>query len=130
MPDFGTIELNVETRSGTSIAQQTYTPDINIGNVASNKFNTPEQQTFEFDVTTQDDYVLAIYAAPSEWSDCIVGQLILTADSYSPAGINPTFHDKEQMRGGDAVYDLQGRKVIHPTKAGIYIHNGRKLIVQ
>jgi len=130
MSDFGTIELNVETRSGASIAQQTYTPDINIGNVASNKFNTPEQQTFEFDVINQDDYVLAIYAAPSEWSDCIVGQLILTADSYSPAGINPTFNDKEQMRGGDVVYDLQGRKVIHPTKTGIYIKNGRKLIVQ
>jgi hypothetical protein len=27
-------------------------------------------------------------------------------------------------------YNLQGQRVEHPQKAGIYIHNGRKVIVR
>ena len=128
MSNFGDVELAVEKRTGsTTIASQTYTPDINIGNVASNNFSSPAQQAFEFDITEQGDYVIAVYSAASEWSDCIVGQLILTANSYVSTGIRnltPTLSKREGV-----VYSLQGRQVTNPQK-GIYIKNGKKVVVK
>lgn len=125
MANFGSVELNIEKRAnGESVAKQTYMPTINIGNVASNNFGNPDQQSLEFDVTEQGDYVIAIYSAASEWSDCIVGQLSLTANSYSSTGIKVI--DNLRLETGD-VYDLQGRKVSVLQK-GIYIQNGKKIL--
>ena len=127
MPDFGLVELSVEKRTGgTSIASQEYMPNINIGNKADNSFSSPQQQTFEFDVTEQGDYVLAIYSAASEWSDCIVGQLSLTANSYVDTGISTaiTHHPSPAT----TLYDLQGRRVGSSAKAGVYIRNGKMIL--
>jgi hypothetical protein len=132
MSNFGPVELNVEKLANSaSIASQTYTPTINIGNVASNSFGNPEQQNLEFDVAEQGDYVIAIYVAASEWSDCIVGQLILAADSYFPTDIKVVRDlttNALQSESG-AVYDLQGRKVSVLSK-GLYIRNGKKILRQ
>ena len=35
-----------------------------------------------------------------------------------------------QTEGDDSYYDLNGRKVLNPTKKGIYIHNGKKEVVK
>ena len=127
MTNFGSVELNIEKRAnGESIAKQTYMPTINIGNVASNNFGNPEQQSLEFDITEQGDYVIAIYSAASEWSDCIVGQLSLTADSFSSTGIKTI--EAPQFES-DVVYDLQGRKV-SVIRKGIYIRNGKKILIK
>ena len=136
MPNFGSVELSIENSTGSSsIASQTYTPTINIGNVASNNFSMPAQQTFEFDITEQGAYAIAIYSAASEWSDCIVGQLILSANSYVGTGIRTpiTQHPTPITQ----IYDLQGRKVTvsNPSSAspqlqkGVYIRNGKKYFV-
>ena len=134
MANFGAVELNIEKATGVSIASQTYTPSINIGNTASNSFGTPEQQTFEFDVTEQGAYSIAVYSAASEWSDCIIGQLSLTANSYHETGIKTMDNGKLTM--DNAIYDLQGRKisVSNPSSSspvlrkGIYIKNGKKYV--
>ena len=125
MADFGEVELDIETRAGKSIASQTYTPNINIGNVASNNFSSPTQQTFEFDITEQGDYVIALYSAASEWSDCIIGQLSLTANSYVTTSIETPTHNQAP---NTPIYDIDGQRVISPTKSGIYISNGKKII--
>jgi type 1 fimbria pilin len=131
MSSYGAVELNVETRAGTSIASQTYTPNINIGNVASNSFSSPTQQTFEFDVTEQGDYVIAIYSAASPWSDCIVGQLILTANSYTSTGINDAMRLNNNEHINNKVYDLQGRQIVNSQlHKGLYIKNGQKVLVK
>jgi len=125
MANFGSVELNIEKRAnGESVAKQTYMPTINIGNVASNNFGNPEQQSLEFDITEQGDYVIAIYSAASEWSDCIVGQLSLTANSFSSTDIKVI--DNLRLESGD-VYDLQGRKV-SVLRKGIYFQNGKKIL--
>ena len=135
MENFGDVELAVEKRMGsTTIASQTYTPDINIGNVASNNFSSPAQQTFEFDIAEQDDYVIAVYSAASGWSDCIIGQLILTANSYVSTGISSMYNGQGTMYNGQLImdnefYSLQGRKVTNPQK-GIYIKNGTKVVIK
>ena len=110
-----------------SVASQIYTPTVNIGNNASNSFGSLKQQTFEFDITEQGNYVIALYSAEQEWSDCILGQLSLTANSYVSTAISavpasPFLMDNE-------TYDLQGRKVLNPQH-GIYIRNGRKVWVE
>ena len=129
MSDFGEVELRIEKRTGsTSIAQQTYTPTINIGNTASNSFGSLQQQFFEFDITEQGAYVIAIYSAASEWSDCIVGQVVLTANSYTPTEIIAT-PSYQTNPNASVIYDLQGRRVTNPTKAGVYIKDGKKILI-
>ena len=134
MSNFGSVELNIEKATGSSIASQTYKPTINIGNVASNNFGNPEQQVFEFDITEQGTYSIAIYSAASEWSDCIIGQLILTANSYNDTGIE-IVNDKQSI-DSNQYYDLQGRTVSVSNSSsspsilrkGIYIKNGKKFV--
>jgi poly(3-hydroxybutyrate) depolymerase len=130
MENFGSVGIRIEKRTGgTTIVSQTYTPNINIGNVASNNFSSPAQQTFEFDITEQGDYVIAIYSADSEWSDCIIGQLSLTANSYVATGIKELNHLQPQT---DALYNLSGFRIKNDCqlRKGIYIRNGKKLLIK
>jgi len=127
---FGDVELNIEKRTGsTKIASQSYTPNINIGNKVENSFSSPTQQTFEFDITEQGDYAIALYSAASEWSDCILGQLALSATTYVETGIRSAMQNDSS---NDAVYDLQGRRVAvkggSELPKGIYIKNGKKVL--
>jgi hypothetical protein len=129
MSNFGAVELNIEKRDdNTSIASQTYTPNVNIGNIASNSFANIDQQTFEFDVTEQGDYVIAVYSAASEWSDCIIGQLILSSDKNASTGINEVNSTNDNLLS-DAIYDLQGR-LVSASKKGLYIKNGKKMLIK
>ena len=129
-PEFTPIELSIEKRTGSvSVASQTYTPTINIGNVASNSFGTIQQQTFEFDITEQDNYVIALYAADVEWSDCILGQLILAANSYVATNIEAPMSTVNFQLSTDKYYTLQGVEVEHPTH-GVYIYNGKQVYIK
>ena len=135
-PEFSPVELNIEKSTGSvSIAKQTYTPTINIGNVASNSFGNLQQQSFEFDITEHGNYAIALYTADVAYGDCILGQLILTANSYEHTGIDATLNDKEEMNNNICVYDLQGRQVTNP-RHGLYIKrsaegkNGKKIFVR
>jgi len=127
MPDFGPVEVSIEKRTGSkSVASQSYTPTVNIGNVASNSFSTVQQQLFEFDITEQGDYVIAVYSAASQWSDCILGQLVLAANSYVPTGIRAT---DAQRPKDDTFCDLLGRRTTAPRQ-GVYIKNGQKILLR
>jgi hypothetical protein len=94
--------------------------------VASNSFSSIDQQIFEFDVTEHGNYVIAIYSAASEWSDCIIGQLILSANSKASTGIKEvnSFNANSQT-----IYDLQGR-IVSASSKGIYVKNGKKFVVK
>ena len=50
--------------------------------------------------------------------------------SFTDASGNTTTVDQLLLdeETGDAVYDLQGRKVQTPQKKGIYIKNGKKIV--
>ena len=128
MADFGAVEVGIETLTGSSIASTTYTPNINIGNATGNSFANPEVQSFEFDIAEQGSYAIAFYSAPSGWSDGIIGQLFLTANSYITTGISTIQHSSFVK---DECYDLQGRKISgsNPSlRKGIYIKNGKKYL--
>ena len=119
---FAPLEFAIETRTGTAVASTTYTPTVNIGNAASNGFSGVTEQTFEFDITTQGDYVIAVYSAASGWSDGMVGSLVLTAQSYGTTGVEAV----RQSVTPAEIYDLQGRRLSQQPRKGIYIQNGKK----
>ena len=89
-----------------------------------NSFGTLEQKTFEFDITEPADYVIALYTADTEWGDCVLGQLILAAKSYTETGIEDIYNEAADARNRS--FDLQGRPS-SGTK-GITIRNGKKTI--
>ena len=133
-PEFTPVEIGIEKSTGNgSIAKTTFTPAINIGNVASNSFGQLQQQTFEFDITEEGNYAIALYTADVEYGDCILGQLILANNSYLATGFS-------QIENGEcgidnSVFDLQGRKIVNrqsvngKLQRGIYIMNGKKILI-
>jgi len=127
-PEFTPVELCIEkSTSSVSLVKQTYTPTVNIGNVTSNSFSSLQQQTFEFDITEQGDYAIAVYTADEEWADCILGQLTLTANSYVATGIEAPQSIHPLTPG--KYYTLQGQEVMNPTR-GVYIYQGRKVYLR
>ena len=127
--EFSPLEFAIETRSGTTIASTTYTPTVNIGNKVDNSFTGVTEQQFEFDITTQGNYVIAAYADAAEWSDGMIGGLTLTAKSYVATGIT-TLPTVDSTADNDAIYDLSGRRVSRPTRDGLYIKNGKKMVIR
>jgi hypothetical protein len=127
--EFSPLEFAIETRSGTTIASTTYTPTVNIGNKVDNSFTGVTEQQFEFDITTQGNYVIAAYADAAEWSDGMIGGLTLTAKSYVATGIS-TLPTVDSTADNDAIYDLSGRRVSRPTRDGLYIKNGKKMVIR
>ena len=134
-PEFTPVELGIEKNNGNvNIAKTTFTPTINIGNVASNSFGQLQQQSFEFDITEEGNYAIALYTADVEYGDCILGQLILANNSYSTTDVKDV--ELQQSIAQGQYYDLQGRKIRDSKSSsgkmprGIYIINGRKYIVK
>ena len=127
--EFSPLEFAIETRSGTTIASTTYTPTVNIGNKVDNSFTGVTEQQFEFDITTQGNYVIAAYADAAEWSDGMIGGLTLTAKSYVATGIT-TLPTVDSTADRDAIYDLSGRRVSRPTRDGLYIKHGKKMVLR
>lgn len=125
MASFGELEFAVEKAAGgQAVASTTYKPTTNIGNNAGNGFSGVTQQTFEFDVTEQGNYVLAVYSAASGWSDGMVGELILTANGYETTGVKTT----SRAETPTAIFDLQGHRLAQAPRKGIYIQNGQKIV--
>ena len=122
---FTPVELCIEKRTGgESVASYTYTPKVNIGNNASNNFGLIRQESFEFDITEQGDYVIVLYAADKEWSDCILGQLFLSSNGYTTTGIDripsPDLSPLTSHHSPFTIHDLQGRQVTSP-QSGLYL---------
>ena len=77
-----------------------------------------------FDVTEQGNYVIAFYCAAAEWSDCIIGQLSLAANSFVATGLDHTA-TIDATKTSDVWYSLDGRRIETITKPGLYISNGK-----
>ena len=76
--DFPPVSICVEKAdNGSVVSSQKYEPTVNIGNSASNNFSGVREQTFSFEITTEDNYALAFYTQDAEWADAIIGSLTL-----------------------------------------------------
>ena len=125
------LEFAIENHTGTTaVASTTYTPTVNIGNTASNGFSGVTDQLFEFDIETQGEYVIAVYADASGWSDGMVGKLQLSAKSYVATSISDALSNSS-TGGCDAkspLYNLKGQRVDHPVSGNIYVKDGKKVL--
>ena len=51
-------------------------------------------------------------------------------DDDSTTGIKAVNREERIVNSDDAWFDLQGRKIQEPTQRGLYIHNGKKIVVK
>lgn len=81
---------------------------------------------FEFTGTT-----LAAHKAyiPASSLDGISARGLTMEEEEETTGIGAALNDNVEMKNDNAIYDLQGRRVEHPTK-GIYIVNGKKVVIR
>ena len=72
--------------------------------------------------------VLSVYQTTAPWKD--FGTIVaLTDDDPKPTGIADVKRGKSDVRG--AYYDLNGRRLnVEPTQGGVYVHQGRKVVVR
>jgi hypothetical protein len=100
---------------------------------------TAEAESYTLTIS-EDSYGFVIGSAEGNWnvqtsssaylqfrsSSTVVLWNLIPIGKYNPAGIEAVVPDAP---AGSIYYDLLGRPVAHPS-AGIYIHNGRKVIVK
>ena len=133
-PQFSPVILAIEKPSGEEVASKTYTPTINIGGDTGNKFSNGRIQSFEFDIPETGDYVFTVYTDKEKNADFVVGYATLSVKSFHESGIEEiTFATPHSIACHTQVYDLQGRRVINgqkPAAKGIYIINGRKVVIK
>ena len=133
-PDFSPVTVQVERRNGSSVAAQTYTPTVNIGNNTANNFAGAKQQVFEFEIAESGEYVLAFYTADAASADVVLGQCILASTGYQPTTVQTVRATDSGSSAppstSTAVYDLQGRHVSTHNRGGLYIRNGRKYLIK
>lgn len=127
-PSFSPVTIVIEDTDGKEIASQVYTPTVNIGNNTANKFSAT-LQSFEFDIPSTGNYVLAIYTDAAANSDFVLGQAYIQPKTFLPTGI--TNVSKDNNRKTSDAYDISGRRVNkEQLKSGLYIINGRKTLVR
>ncbi len=125
---FSPVTVAVEDMTGKELWKDTFTPTSNVGNAASNDFSGTTTESFFFDVTEKGRYAITFYTADASWADLVVGPAAIhrmgnvTGISTVTAG----------MKNTDAYYNLNGQRVKEgqPSKKGLYIHQGRKVVVE
>ena len=128
-PSFTPVTLAIENVDGLEVASKTVTPTVNIGGNTGNKFSGVQQQTLEFDITENGDYVIVFYTDAARNADFVLGSINIQASSYVPTGI--TEQPADDTRRPSAIYDLSGRKLsAEQLKRGLYIIDGRKTVIR
>ena len=95
----------------------------------ANKFSS-SLATFEFDIPETGNYVIVFYADATKNADFVLGQVNLQAKSFT-TGVVPIDNGKWIMDNeAGAWHDLQGRRVQNPRKGGVYILNGKKVVMK
>ena len=128
--------MSVTSTDGTTQFVGTYAPATLIGNTTANLYMGPDDKLV---YPTSYDYVNAFYAyvlvdlgnglgLPGEKTVRKIVMNITDEESIITRVIEITLPTPVQ---DDAWYDLQGRRyTTKPTTPGIYIMNGRKIIIQ
>lgn len=129
-PDFSPVTLSIQDVNGEEIATSTYTPTVNIGGDAGNKFKGVEQQTLDFEVPVTGEYVIVFYADAAKNADFVLGQANILAREFVPSGIE-SIAGSNGTTGSNGVYDLNGRRVKSgKLPRGLYVINGKKTLVR
>ena len=126
---FSPVTIAIEKRDGQEVASTIYTPTVNIGGKKDNNFSGVNTQTFEFNITEMADYVVVFYTDAARNADFVLGQVSIQVKSFAETGIHSLTGCEPTTPSH--IYDLSGRRVeAGHLKRGIYIIDGRKVVVQ
>lgn len=123
------VTIAIEKADGTEVASTVYTPTANIGNNVANKFSS-SLATFEFDIPETGNYVIVFYADATKNADFVLGQVNLQVKSFTTGIISIDNGKLTIDHEAGAWHDLQGRRVQNPRKGGVYILNGKKVVMK
>lgn len=122
----GTYTIYVATFNGSASTEATFT--IYVGETAysitATVGNKGSDSTNEFTITESASVVLTGGEGSTNAGYDYIYIVGTSASSTAIESINA-----EQVENDDAYYNLQGIKVLNPTR-GIYIHNGKKVLVK
>ena len=122
---FSPVTVAVEDANGRAVWQETFTPTANVGNSASNDFSGTTLKTFSFEVSDKGRYFVTFYTADVSWADLVVGQAALRRTGNLSGVATPVVSSRRDA----PIYNLNGQRVMHPSR-GVFIQNGRKIVVQ
>lgn len=126
---FSPVTIAIEKRDGQEVASTIYTPTVNIGGKKDNNFSGVNTQTFEFNITEMADYVVVFYTDAARNADFVLGQVSIQVKSFAETGIHSLTGC--EPTNPSHIYDLSGRRLeAGQLKRGIYIIDGRKVVVQ
>ena len=127
-PDFSPVTVTIYNSSNKEVASEVFTPYVNIGGDAANKFARFNQQVFEFDITEADNYTIVFYPDATRNADFVLGALSLQAVEFTATDIHDVLTSESDS---STIYDLSGRRMANGNlKPGIYIIDGHKVLIR
>ena len=136
-PNLSPVIYTIEDLNGNEVASKTFTPAKNIGGNTANRFTSGKGQTFEFYIPETGDYVFTIYTDAVKDADFVLGMATLDVNDFSETGIQELdMMNNDDMPSKEGCFDLSGRKITErmlsngQLKPGIYIIDGRKIVIQ
>lgn len=113
---------------GASLVEKTIMPETFVSvNGASERITMTTDVQISFDIPEQSNYILRweLPKAGGGYNEALLGNISIVKQSDS--GVLDALNDKNT---DEAIYDLQGRRIIGTPASGIYIRNGKKFIVR
>ena len=136
-PNLSPVVYTIEDLNGNEVASKTFTPAKNIGGDTANRFSAGKGQTFEFYIPETGEYVFSIYTDAERNADFVLGMATLDVKDFSETGIQELdMMNNDNMPSKEGCFDLSGRKITEgifsngQLKPGIYIIDGRKIVIQ
>ena len=127
-PELSPITIAIEDANGQELTSTICTTTKNIGGSTDKAFGGLRQQKFEFDIVETGDYVIAFYADAARRSDFVLGRVSIQVKEFNTTGIRD---NNREPKTNNHYYDLQGRRMKEgQMQRGIYIQNGRKMIIR
>lgn len=129
-PQFSPVILAIENLNGEEVAAYVYTPTVNIGGNTDNKFLGGRTQKFNFDIPETGEYYFTVYTDAVKNADFVLGMAKIQAKSFNTTGIQEMGRDQESS-AQNRCFDMSGRRLSRENlKAGLYIIDGRKVVIK
>lgn len=128
----GTYTVPVATSAGTPITGnclQAGTGAAVSQNASYDRYVLVNDGGAKFKKITSNSATVATNRAYLEFDKIISSRDILSIDGGDATGINMVNGEGLKINGSDVYYNLQGQRVLYPTK-GLYIVNGKKVIIK
>ena len=120
----------IETPDGQEIASLSVNPITIIGGNTENKFSSGKGPVFKFTIPETGEYYFTVYTDAVKNADFVLGMAKIQAKSFNTTGIQEMGRDQESS-AQNRCFDMSGRRLSRENlKAGLYIIDGRKVVIK